>query len=430
LSRVLQQIFISGDFILTSSTSQLLATAKQGHTAYPIYGHVSPGFESVLTAFINNFERGEEVGASAAITHRGKLVVDLWGGYKDRAKTTAWESDTIVCMMSVCKAAAATTIFHAVEQGLIDLNRPIAHYWPEFAANGKEKIPLQWVLDHRSGLPVVEPRLPKGSIYDHQEMCDAFARMTPLWQPGQQAGYHILSQGFLLAEVLRRVSGLSMGIYFDEHIAQPLGLDYHIGVPEDHLKRCAEYCMVTDGTILDEAAKDPNSWQGRAWYQLAANEDFNSRAWRTSEIASANGHGNARAIATLFGMLCNGGQWQSKKILNAESVSAMMAEQHNLTEVVMGRSYHQASGVLRNSPPICFQGPNPKSFGHHGVGGSIGMGDIEHQLSFSYGMNQMHARKDNGPRAGTLIQAAYQSIGVICPLPDYSSSPVAGWLTN
>jgi CubicO group peptidase (beta-lactamase class C family) len=404
-----------------------LARVRFGSTDFAVHGHVASGFEPVLEAFTDNFKRGEEIGACAALTVGGELVVDVWGGYADRAKTSPWDQDTIVCMMSVNKAAAAVCIFHAFEQGLLDPDEPIAKHWPEFVQHGKGHIPLQWVLDHRSGLPVVEPRLAKGSIYDHKVMCAAFAAMQPLWTPGEQAGYHILSQGFLLAEVLRRASGMSMGAYFQHHLAGPLGIDYFMGVPESELHRCADYCMVLGGTILDEAAKDPASWQGRAWYQLAADEDFNSQAWRKSEIPSANGHGNARAMAILFGAMANKGTWQGRQVLRPETVVRMTHEQHNLTEVVMGRAYHQASGVLRNSPPVCFQGPNPNSFGHHGVGGSLVMADPDQNLSFSYGMNQMHARKDNGPRAGSLLAAAYRSLKLNCTLPDYSQLPVAGW---
>lgn len=401
--------------------------ASAAGVSYPINGFVEPGFEPVVKQFAANFAAGQEVGACACATVNGRIVADLWGGYRDAAKTTPWERDTIVCMMSVNKAAGAVCIFHAVENGYLSSEDPVSKYWPEFAANAKQDIPVQWILDHRSGLPVVEPRLPKGTAYNHAAMCAGFAAMKPLWEPGTQAGYHILSQGYLLAEILRRATGLTIGQYFAQHIAKPLGLDYFIGVPESELARCAQYCMVVGGTILDEAAKDPDSWQGRAWYQLDAGEDFNSRKWRTSEISSANGHGNARAIARLFAALVNDGELEGVRILRPETIARMTAEQHNLTEVVMQRPYHQASGVLRNSPPICFLGPNPNSFGHHGVGGSLGFGDPDNRVSFSYAMNQMHARKDNGPRAGLLIKSLYECMSIDCATPDYSISPIGGW---
>lgn len=402
-------------------------TVKHGTHAFPIRGRVDPRFESVVEQFVENFATGQEIGSCAALTLDGHLVVDLWGGFRDAAHTRPWEEDTLVCMMSVNKAVVAICIARAIEQGFFKHDDLVAKHWPEFAQAGKENIPVQWLLDHRSGLPVVEPRLPKGTIYNREAMVEALAAMKPLWEPGTQAGYHILTQGFLLGEVLRRTTGKTVGQYFRSEISEPLGIDYHNGLAASEHHRCAEYCMVLGGTILDDAAKNPTGWQGRAWAQLKDGEDFNSPEWRSAEITSANGHGNARAIARLMGAMAMKGAIDGYRVLAPESVERMRAEQHNLKEVVMQRSYHQARGVLRNSPPICFQGPNPNSFGHHGVGGSIGIADPENRVSFAYGTNKMHQRIDNGPRAGLLIKAAYSSLGIPCPTPDYSTSPVAVW---
>jgi len=398
-----------------------------GGKPYPVRGYAAPGYDRVVAQFAENFRSGQEIGACAAATRDGTLVVDLWGGYQDRALTRPWDQDTLVCMMSVNKAVVATCVARAIEQGHFRHDDPVAKHWPEFAQAGKDHVIVQWLLDHRSGLPVVEPRLPRGTIYDHGAMTRALAAMTPLWPPGEQAGYHILTQGFLLGEVLRRATGRTIGEYFRDEIGLPMSVDYHNGLPESEHWRCAEYCMVLGGTILDEAARNPDSWQGRAWAQLKDGEDFNSPEWRSAEICSANGHGNARAVARLMGALANAGSFDGYQVLRPESVERMRSEQHNLKEVVMQRAYHQASGVLRNSPPICFQGPNPQSFGHHGVGGAIGVADPENRISFAYGANKMHERMDNGPRAGLLIKSLYESIGVPCRTPDYAHTPIAVW---
>jgi len=416
-----------GNLMGVGELIEISREARNNGTAYPIRGFVATGFEAVAEQFARNFELGQEIGATVAATVQGRPVVDLWGGFKDQAQTQPWEEDTLVCMMSVNKAVVATCIARAMQEDHFDANDPVSRYWPEFAAEGKGDIPIQWLLDHRSGLPVVEPRLPKGTIYDREAMVSALARMKPLWKPGEQAGYHILTQGFLLGEVLRRTTGKTVGSYFRDAIAKPLAIDYHNGLPESEHSRCAEYVMTLGGTILDEAAKDPESWQGRAWAQLKEGEDFNSPQWRSSEICSANGHGNARAVARLMAALANGGSLDGYQVLAPESVERMRKEQHHMREVVMQRPYHQASGVLLNSPPISFQGPNPRAFGHHGVGGSIGIADPENRLSFAYGMNKMHQRKDNGPRAGLLIKSLYESMQIPCRTPDYSQSPVAAW---
>ncbi len=383
---------------------------EAGGTRYPICGHVDDRFSAVLRAFRTNFASGSEVGAAVSLVHDGRTVVDLWGGYQDRARTKPWAADTIVNMMSVGKVASAVSIFWLVERGILDPAAPVATYWPEFAAAGKSGLTLQWVLDHRAGLAVLEPALPRGAIYDHGAVSSALAAQAPLWEPGTEAGYHILTQGFLLSEVIRRTDGRSLGRLFAEEIAAPLELDYWIGLPAQLQPRCAEFVMALEGTILDEAARAPSSWQGRAWAQLDQDEDFNSPAWRACEIPSANGHGNARAVGRLMAALAGGGSLDGVRILREDTVERMAAEQHNWVEVVMDRAYHQASGVLRNSPPIVWMGPNPRAFGHHGVGGAIGVADPDAGLGFSYAMNQMHSRIDNGPRAGGLLTAVYEGL--------------------
>jgi CubicO group peptidase (beta-lactamase class C family) len=376
----------------------------------PVDGHVAAGYEPVREAFLANFNAGVECGASVCATVNGKVVVDLWGGHVNVARANPWRRDTIVNMMSVAKAAVAVCALQLVEKGEIDLDAPIATYWPEFAANGKQAIPVRWLLDHRAGLPVLDPNLARGSIYDWRAVTRALAAQAPAWEPGKKAGYHILTMGFLVGELIRRVTGLMPGDYFRKFIAGPLNLDYHIGLPTESLGRCATFLPAVEGTIFDVERSAPESYLARAWRELPRDEDFNSLAWRTAQIPGANGHGNARAVARLFACLTLGGTIDGVRILKPETVTLLSAEQHNLTEIVMDRSYHQALGVLRNSPPIVWMGPNPNSFGHHGVGGAIGFADPDERLSFSYAMNQMHARIDNGPRAGSLIRALYQCI--------------------
>jgi CubicO group peptidase (beta-lactamase class C family) len=375
---------------------------------YPVDGHVAAGYEPVREAFLANFGAGGECGASVCAMVDGNVVVDLWGGHIDAARDNPWRKDTIVNMMSVAKAAVAVCALQLVEKGEIDLDAPVATYWPEFAANGKQAIPVRWLLDHRAGLPVLDPNLARGSIYDWKAITRALASQAPAWKPGTNAGYHILTMGFLVGELIRRVTALMPGDYFRKYVAEPLGLDYHIGLPTEALDRCATFLPAIEGTIFDVERSAPESYLARAWRELPHDENFNSLAWRTAQIPGANGHGNARAIARLFACLALGGAIDGVRILKPETVALLAAEQHNLTEIVMNRSYHQALGVLRNSPPIVWMGPNPNSFGHHGVGGAIGFADPDNRLSFSYAMNQMHARIDNGPRAGSLISALYQ----------------------
>lgn len=378
--------------------------------AYPLNGTCAPEFDRVLDAFRENFERGEEVGAACAVYKDGACVVDLWGGYRDAARTQPWVENTIVNMMSVAKAFTSTAVAMLVERGEVDYDAPVARYWPEFAANGKQEIPVRWVLDHRAGLPVLRPSLDRGDIYDWEKVTSALAGMVPLWEPGTQAGYHILTMGFLAGEIIRRVTGKMPGAFIADEIALPLGLDYAIGLSESDFARVAEFIPATDGTIFAVEDLPEEEFLKYAWAELPRDEDFNSSAWRNASIPGANGHGNARAVARFFGCLANDGILDGLQVIRPETIQKMSAEQHNHQEVVMKRSYHQALGVLRNSPPINPMGPNPSAFGHHGVGGSVGIADPAVGLGFAYSMNQMHARIDNGPRAGRLKAAAFQSV--------------------
>jgi CubicO group peptidase (beta-lactamase class C family) len=382
---------------------------------FEIHGSHDLRFAPVLDAFAENYRSEDEVGSAVCVVVDGKPVVDVWGGFKDAACTRAWERDTIVCMMSVVKGISGITFNMLIDRGLVDPDAPVARYWPEFAQAGKEKLPVRYVLDHRAGLPVVTAPLPHGAMFDRQAMTEALAAQAPLWEPGTQAGYHIHTQGFMLSEIVRRVTGKTMARFFRDEVALPLGVDYQIGGLSDaDQARCAELQPVLEGTLFAVKDRDPKSLLGLAFAQ---NPDepwpvtLNSRAWREAEIASANGHGHARAVARIYGAVARGGDVDGVRLMSPAGVDRMRTEQHNLTEVMQQRPYHQGLGVLLNTPVAVYMGPNPRAFGHHGIGGSIGMADPEARLGFSYCVNRMHARGDNGPRARRLIDAVYASLG-------------------
>lgn len=376
---------------------------------YPIAGEMDEKFTPVLNAFIANFSRGEENGAAVCVEIDGHKVVDLWGGYRDLTYRDRWERDTIVCTMSVTKAMTAACLHMLVDRGLVEIDAPAARYWPEFAQGGKDTIPVRYLMDHRAGLAVLD-HVPAGGIYDWQAMTGALARQTPNWTPGEQSGYHVLTHGFLLGELVRRVSGKSPGTFFRDEVAGPLGLDFRIGMPEADFGRCATFIPAIEGTLLEVNQKDPDSIRARAWVGCPLTEDFNSSRWRTAEIPGANGHGNARAVARFYSALACGGAAGGVRLMRPQAVAKMGEESHHLPEIVLGRRYHQTYGVVRNSPPYIYMGPNPNTFGHHGVGGAIGCCDPDARIAFSYTMNQMHARLDNGPRGGSLIDAVYRSV--------------------
>jgi CubicO group peptidase (beta-lactamase class C family) len=207
----------------------------------PLNGYCERRFQSVLDAFIENYRTEDEVGSAVSIVVDGRCVIDLWGGWRDAARQREWQHDTIVCMMSVSKGITGLAFSLLVNRGLVDVNKPVATYWPEFASNGKEQLPVRFVLDHRAGLPIIADPLWPGAIYDHQAICKALAAQAPLWEPGTVAAYHIHTQGYLLAEIMHRVTGKSVGEFLRDEIAVPLGADFMIGGLSKHDQaRCAE----------------------------------------------------------------------------------------------------------------------------------------------------------------------------------------------
>jgi CubicO group peptidase (beta-lactamase class C family) len=392
---------------------QLSKTLSINDQDYPFHGTCDPAFEPVLEAFIENYRAENELGSAVAVVVDGWPVVDLWGGWRDEGRTMPWERDTIVCMMSVAKGVTAIAFNMLLDRGLVELDAPVSRYWPEFAQNGKEGVLIRHLLDHTAGIPVLtdEPLWP-GAMYDREAIVRALEAQHPLWPPGEVAAYHVHHQGYLLGEVMRRVTGKTVGPFLRDEIAGPLKADYQIGgmSPADQ-SRCAVVYPNMNARLF--AAKDseaPETLRALAFRQNPDEpwfETLNSEPFRTSEIASGNGHGNARAVARIYAPLSVGGTLGDVALMSPDSIERMITEQHNQDEKLQDRPYHQALGVLLNTPEAVYMGPNPRAFGHHGIGGSIGFGDPDAHVAFSYCVNRMHAVGDNGPRARRLIDALY-----------------------
>ncbi|OJU71580.1 MAG: hypothetical protein BGO05_19645 [Rhizobiales bacterium 63-7] len=360
---------------------------------------------------MGNYEVEEEIGSASALYVDGRKVFDIWAGFRDEAKTKPWGQDTIVCMMSVAKGISGIAFNILIDRGLVDPDAPVAKYWPEFAQNGKEGILVRHVLDHTAGLPVVLDPLWPGAIYECDTIVAALEKQAPLWEPGTVAAYHIHTQGNILGEIVRRITGKRYVRFIQDELIAPLGLDYRIGnLSEADIARCADLVPTVEGTLFARKDSDPDSLLAKGFLQHPRepiNVTLNSHGWRTAEIASANGHGTARSVAAIYGMVARGGELDGVRIMQPETVRDMLAEQHNQTEQMQQRPYHQGRGILLNTEQSVWMGPNPHAFGHHGFGGSIGMGDPDAKIGFSYACNKMHTRPDNGPRARRIIEAVY-----------------------
>lgn len=380
-----------------------------------VRGTVHPAFEGVVDAFVANHLDDEEFGSAVSVVVDGETVVDVWGGWVDPERTREWDRDTIVCMMSVAKGITAIAFMMLVDRGLVDLDAPVAEVWPEFAANGKERLPVRYLLDHRAGLPVLTPeRLWPGAMYDREAMVAALAAQAPLWEPGTVAAYHVHTQGYLLGEVMRRVDGRLVGEFVRDEIAGPLHADYFMGVPDAELDRVAPIFPHPDSKLFrsKDSGEVDDSLRALAFVQNPEGpwvDMLNSREFRQMEMPSASGHGNARAVARIYGAVASGGAG-GVRLMSDAAVETMSTMQHDQIELLQERHYRQGLGLLLNSPDAVYMGPHEAAFGHHGIGGSIGFADRQERLGFGYSVNRMHAVGTNGPRAARLIDATFASL--------------------
>jgi CubicO group peptidase (beta-lactamase class C family) len=364
---------------------------------YPIDGECDRRFLRVKEAFAANFGGGAEVGAAVSVTLDGRPVVDLWGGWADRAKSRRWERDTIVNVYSTTKGITAICAHRLVDQGKLELDEPVATYWPEFAQERKGKLPVRYLLSHRAGLPAVRKPLDDATFFNWDAMCAALAEQEPWWRPGTRHGYHAMTYGWLVGEVIRRVSGKpSMGAFLRDEITGPLGLDCHIGLGAEHDARIADMIppKLTPGepNILADMGKQPESLGAKTFGNppiLNRPGMVNSREWRAAELPAANAHTNAWALARLYGALARGGDLDGVRVLTPASIERCWTEQSfGRDEVLTLTSRFSAGFMLSQSGAM--MGPNIYTFGHPGAGGSLGFADPKARIGFGYAMNRMN----------------------------------------
>ena len=384
-----------------------------------IQGVCDPRFERVRESFIANFATRGDVGASVCVYVDGKPVVDLWGGYADAARKRLWQEDTIACIASSGKGITALCAHMLVERGLLDIDAPVARYWPEFAQAGKAHIPVRWLLSHRAGLPAIREDMPLQSLYDWPAFTAALAATAPWWEPGTKHGYHATTFGFLVGEVVRRVSGKSIGQFFQTEVAAALGIDAYIGIPQNKDALAAEILPEPplppgELAIFMEMIRDPASMAARAFLNPPRDPaGMNTRAWRAAEMPASNGHANARALARMYGALACDGTLDGIHLLDRATIDAAIVEQSSGPDAVIPTSMSMRFGLGFALPtPVRPFGPNPRAFGHPGRGGSIGFADLDARVGFGYVMNQYQMESAQNPdrRWPALVDAVYASL--------------------
>ncbi|HKN54926.1 MAG TPA: serine hydrolase domain-containing protein [Amycolatopsis sp.] len=378
-----------------------------------VHGTCAPGFEPVRRVFEENFRERDEIGAAFAVTRHGEVVADLWAGWADPARTTPWQADTLSNVWSNTKAMTALCAHSLADAGELDIDAPVAKYWPEFAAAGKGEIPVRWLLSHRSGVTGVGLQRPVSveDLYDWDLMTSLLAAQEPLFEPGAAFGYHALSFGWLVGEVVQRVAGQGIREFFAEQIAKPLGADFVFGLSDDaDLARCSS---MLDAVLTDEEASSlAVAFANAAPCALAAlanphvaGAHSNVPEWRRAVIPAANGHATALAMATIFGALADG----SERILSAGALAKAREGQGSGMDLVGAQQGEWALGLLLSSDTRSY-GPNPLAFGHDGYGGSTVGADPEAGISFAYAMNRMGPQMRDDPRKMALIASVYESL--------------------
>lgn len=380
----------------------------------PISGRCDPRFERVREVFVENFDRGE-LGAALTAWVDGECVIDVWGGFADRARSRPWEEDTLACFYSLGKPLAALCVLQLVDSERLELDGPVCRWWPEFAAAGKQEITVRQLLSHRAGLPAVRERLPEGAMLDWDLMTRSLAAQAPWLLEGYDHAYHCNTYGFLAGELVRRVSGLPFATYFRRHVAQIVDADVFFGVPEEELPRVAELVWHPSGDPPEGALDQPMDEHQRLIAHCYFNPSgfssmgvMNDEEWRRAVIPSTNGHGTARGVARIYNVLAHGGCWRDRHLISRELLDEAVTVQSRGPCPILETDVSFGLGFQRTRPdrPL---GPNPNSFGHYGTGGSLGFADPDARIGFGYVMNDIIPRWRNS-RNHALIDAVYRCL--------------------
>ena len=378
-----------------------------------ISGTCDERFEPVKQAFSRNFAERNEVGAAVSVVLDGEIAVDLWAGVADPDDGTPWEQDTMVPVFSTTKGLTAVCALLLWERGDLDLDAPVAEVWPEFGAAGKERVTTRHLLTHQGGLPVFEDPITLDECCDPDLPAERLAAQAPAWEPGTAHGYHLITFGWLVGEVVRRVSGRSVGRFLAEEISEPLDLDTHIGLPEEHGDRVAtlisprveDVPLGTDADALLTAFFDPSSLLSRALFNPPGLvEAFSLPHVHRAEWPAAGGISTARSLAHLYGELAEG------RVLSPKTFAAASEAQVDGPDVVLQQQSAFGLGFMLPCQVISY-GPGGRGVGHPGVGGSMAFADTESRLGFAYVMNQMNAVVGTDARAADLVRATYEALG-------------------
>ena len=372
-----------------------------------IHGACDERFVGVREAMAQNFAQGLDVGASVAVTVNGEMVVDLWGGQTDAVRGTPWERDTITNVWSTTKTMTALCALMLADRGMIDLHAPVARYWPEFAAAGKEGVEVRHLLGHTSGLSGWQEPITVETLFKWERSTSLLAAQAPWWEPGSASGYHAVSQGHLVGEVIRRATGQTVGQFFAAELAGPLGADFHIGLDPSEFGRVANVIPppplplgeVDPAGVAMKTLSNPLLDATVAW----------TEGWRRAEIPAANGHGNARSVATVQSVLACGGEVRGRRFLSVAGCEAVFEQQAYGPDLVLGVPIRFGMGYGLPSPEMPIS-PSERACFWGGWGGSLIVVDLDARMTVAYVMNKMGEGTLGDLRGAGIVAAAYASL--------------------
>jgi CubicO group peptidase (beta-lactamase class C family) len=379
----------------------------------PLSGTCSARFDPLRELFAAKLESGEDLGASLALNIDGEMVVDLWGGWADEARTVPWAENTITNIFSTTKCMTSLAALVLVDRGELDLDATVAKYWPEFAANGKAAIKVRHLLSHTSGVSGWEQPITLDDVYDWDKSTALLAAQAPWWEPGTASGYHMLNYGHLIGEVIRRITGQRLGEFLAAQIAAPLSADFHVGLPPSEFHRVTNAVQPAPKevelpgtpdrggvTMPDPPKMDPNSVAFKTWTNPTMPLDYTStESWRRADIGAANGHGNARSLARLQSAVACGGEVDGVRLLSSPTIDRIFEVQSNTIDLVIGipSKWGLGYGLF----------PEGRGCAFGGYGGSLVVIDADRRMTFAYVMNKM------APGGGTIAAALGERVAEI-----------------
>jgi len=366
-----------------------------------IKGHCDERFAGVAEALSRSLDAGSDVGASVAVLLGGEPMVDIWGGHQDLARIEPWEQDTIVNVFSTTKTMMFLCALMLADRGELDFHAPVARCWPEFAQAGKGRIEVRHLLGHTAGLSGWDVPLASEELADWERCTSLLAAQAPWWEPGTASGYHAVTQGYLVGEVVRRITGTTLGRFFADEVAGPLGADFHIGTPPE--------CDARIAPLIPPPPADPASLQlpelgiRTLSNPVVTGATSSEEWWRRAEIPAANGHGNARSVAAIQSVVSCRGEARGVKLLSPEGVEALFEEQANGDDLVLAVPLRFGLGYGLSSPTTPM---GPHGCGWGGYGGSLVVNDLDARVTIAYVMNRMEAGLVGDTRGASIALAA------------------------